>query len=195
MRTTYCVLLLTCLGACASTTVRPGSALNRPTLTGFRPATPAESEQGRDKGNAPDDTMLAVGAGFTAGPGAFMLASTLDFPMDTNVTAGPSVQYAVDDDVTLMALTGQLKYFLPRTELGSLSVMPYLTGGIGLVTIDKESQGGDSGLLINLGAGVRYLTGEKYRIGSEVRLNFMPDEVSDEATFMSFDLLHVTFAF
>jgi hypothetical protein len=195
MRTTYSVLLLTCLCACATTGRSPGPA--RPALTGFLPTTPAEVETDRafEKGNAPSDTMLAAGFGFTTSPSSFMLASTLDFPLDTNVTAGPSLQYGADDEVTLMSLTGQLKYFLPLTELFTLSVRPYVTGGIGVTTIDKENRGSDSGLLVNIGAGVRYATGEHYRIGSEARFNFMPDDVAGEPTFMSFDLLQITFEF
>ena len=191
MRTTYCVLL-TFLCACASNGGRSASAL-RPALTGFLPAT--SPEVAPEKGNAPTDTMLAAGFGLTTSPSAFMLASTLDFPLDTNVTAGPSLQYAADDDVSLLAITGQIKYFLPPTELWTLSVRPYITGGIGLSTIDKENRGSDSGMLVNVGAGVRYLTGEHYRLGSEVRLNIMPDDVADEPTFMSFELLQMTFEF
>ncbi|HZN38728.1 MAG TPA: hypothetical protein VFD82_07985 [Planctomycetota bacterium] len=166
-------------------------------MTGFLPAAPAEVEPDRafEKGNAPSDTMLAAGFGFTTSPSSFMLASTLDFPLDTNVTAGPSVQYGADDDISIVSITGQLKYFLPLTELWTLSIRPYVTGGIGVATIDKENRGSDSGMLVNIGAGVRYLTGENYRIGSEVRLNIMPDDVAGEPTYMSFDLLQITFEF
>ena len=66
---------------------------------------------------------------------------------------------------------------------------------IGLATIDKENHDSDSGLVVNIGAGMRYLTGEHYRIGSEARWNIMPDEVAGERSFLSFDLLHVTFEF
>ena len=195
MRTTYSVLLLTCLCACATNGARRGPA--RPAFTGFLPAPPAELEPDRvfEKGNAPSDTMLAAGFGFTTSPSSFMLASTLDFPLDTNVTAGPSLQYGADDEVTVMSITGQLKYFLPLTELWTLSIRPYVTGGIGIATIDKENRGSDSGMLVNIGAGMRYLTGENYRIGSEVRLNIMPDDVAGEPTYMSFDLLQITFEF
>ena len=195
MRTTYSVLLLTCLCACATHGARPGSA--RPAITGFLPAAPAEVDAGSasEKGNAPNDTMLAAGFGLTTSPSSFMLASTLDFPLDSNVTAGPSLQYGLDDSVSLVTITGQLKYFLPLTELWSLSIRPYVTGGIGVTTIDKENRGSDSGLLVNIGAGMRYLTGEHYRIGSEVRLNIMPDDVAGEPTFMSFELLQITFEF
>jgi|RhiMethySRZTD1v2_1073278.scaffolds.fasta_scaffold00094_66 hypothetical protein len=195
MRTTYSVLLSTCLCACATHGVRPGPV--RPSLTGFLPAAPAEADSvnAPEKGNAPNDTMLAAGFGLTTSPSSFMLASTLDFPLDSNVTAGPSVQYGLDDSVHIVTITGQLKYFLPLTELWSLSIRPYVTGGIGVTTIDKENRDSDSGLLVNIGAGVRYLTGENYRIGSEARLNIMPDDVAGEPTFMSFELLQITFEF
>jgi hypothetical protein len=161
------------------------------------PSAPAEvdSSSSAEKGNAPNDTMLAAGFGLTTSPSSFMLASTLDFPLDSNVTAGPSVQYGLDDKVNILTITGQLKYFLPLTELWSLSIRPYVTGGIGMTTIDKENRDSDSGLLVNIGAGVRYLTGEHYRIGSEARFNIMPDDVAGEPTFMTFELLQITFEF
>jgi len=49
--------------------------------------------------------------------------------------------------------------------------------------------------MINGGAGLRFLTGERYRIGSEARLNLMPDKVSGERTFLSFELLQVVISF
>jgi hypothetical protein len=64
-----------------------------------------------------------------------------------------------------------------------------------MANIDKEGQSGDSGLLINGGAGVRFLTGEHYRIGSEARVNFLPSKLDGERGYLSFELLQIVISF
>lgn len=181
-------LLFACLGACTSTTLPPGAALARPTLTGSLPA--ASNDE------APDDTSLPLGVGLTTGPSTILIGATLDFPVDKKITFGPSLHYGIDDNVDLMALTGQFKYFLPVVgDKDSFSVLPYITAGIGVASIDKEGRAGDSGLVIDAGAGVRYLTGDHYRIGSEARLNYLPDDLGGENLYVSLEILQIVISF
>ncbi len=146
--------------------------------------------------SAPKDTTLPVGIGFTTGPSSVLLSSTLDFPLDKRITVGPSLQYGFDDDLTLTALTAQIKYFLDEFgDRDSMSFLPYATAGFGFAMVDKEGRSSDTGVLIDIGAGVRYLTGEHYRIGSEARLNWLPDELGGEHSYLSFDLLQIVITF
>ena len=187
------LFLLVSLGACAA----PGShladtALARPTLSGALPTAAAEPAEG----HAPEGQMLPAGVGFTTGPVSTLVAATFDIPLDQDLTFGPSLQYGFDDETDIVALTGQLKYFLGAVGAdGNPSLLPYATGGIGFARIDKDNRSADSGLLLNVGAGVRYLTGEHYRLGSEVRLNYLPDDLGGENTFFSFEVLQVVLAF
>ena len=147
-------------------------------------------------GAAPTETSLPVGVGFTTGPSTFLVGGTLDFPLDEKLTFGPSVQWGIDEDVDIATVCGQLKYYLPMTEGDEQSfLLPYVTGGVGVASLDKKGSSRDSGLLLNAGAGVRYLTGENYRIGSEARLNILPDKLADERVFLSFELLQVVITF
>jgi hypothetical protein len=187
------LLLLLSLGACAS----PGghhadAARARPTLTGALPSASAEP----DDGLAPEGKVLPAGVGFTTGPTATLVGATLDFPLDKNLTFGPSLQYGFDDDVDILALTGQLKYFLGTDSAqGQPSLLPYVTGGIGFAKLDKDNRSADSGVLLNVGAGVRYLTGEQYRLGSEARLNYLPDDLGGENSYFSFEVLQLVLSF
>ena len=187
------LLLLACLCACHTSSVgKPGLA---PTYSGTLPAFSAASESAApDKGGAPDDTSLPIGVGFTTGPSALLLGASLDFPVDSMITFGPSLQFGTDDDLSLLAITGQLKYFLPMSE-DKGKLLPYLTAGFGFASLDKENKSGDSGALINVGAGLRLLTGDHYRMGSEARLNFLPDELGGEDAYLSFELLQVVVTF
>ena len=190
-------LFLACLcaglGACASTA--GAKSRLKPTYTGTLPAmSTAEDLSAPDKGPAPSDTTMPLGVGFTTGPSSLLVGATVDFPIDSMITFGPSVQYGSDDDLGLLTVTGQLKYFLPMTE-DPQKFLFYATAGIGVASVDKEGQSGDSGALINIGAGLRLLTGEDYRIGSEARLNILPDELNNEDLYFSFELVQVIVAF
>lgn len=192
MARTSSVLLLACLGACSST--YSGSPWTNATFTGTMPTMAVEPEEGR----APDETTLPISAGLTAGPSAFLVGATLDFALDKNLTFGPSLQYAFDDDVTLGSLTGQIKYFPEFGEEKSKKdrpFLPYITGGVGFATLDKEGRSGDSGAVLNIGAGARLLTGEHYRLGSEARWNLLTDELGGERSYVSWEVLQVVISF
>jgi hypothetical protein len=201
---TLAPLLLVCLGACATTSYRAEPAPTVRTEPTARPAPPSHSGMlamppaDRDKEpGAPDDLSLPTGAGLTFGPTTFLVGTTLDIPVDTKITFGPSLQYGIDEHVDLLMLTGQLKYFLPvvRKDESTFSMLPYVTGGLGFVRIDKEGTSSDSGLGINAGVGVRFLSGKHYRIGSEARLILLPDEISGEELLLSLELLQIVITF
>lgn len=198
MAKTLPIALLAGLGACTSTSARPDWVVSKPVLTGSLPA--AATSPGTDGGaaredeGAPNDTVLPVGIGMTFGPSAPMLAAALDFPIDKQITFGPSLQYAFEDDLTLMSVTGQLKYYFQSDERKA-KFLPYATFGAGLASIDKEGRSGDSGFLANFGAGVRFLTGDHYRVGSELRWNWLPDDVGDEDRYWSLELVQVVISF
>lgn len=197
-----CCLLLAACGTTEHPRSSRGSSRvqahwTRPGITGSLPAASSGEVSGADEQGAPQQTMLPVGIGLTTGPTSTLLGATLDLPLDEKLTVGPSVQYGFDSDVDILTAGAQLRYFLPieGTESGSFAVLPYLTGGAGITSIDKERRSGDSGLYLDAGVGVRYLTGASYRIGSEARLYVMPDEVAGEHTFFSFELLQVVISF
>jgi hypothetical protein len=191
-------VLLACLGACSSTAAHPERTVHEPSFSASLPAAAvapsADPALGRGDAGAPNDTTLPVGLGLTFGPSAPMLAAALDFPIDKQITFGPSLQYAFESDLSLASLTGQLKYYLVPDEKNAKFV-PYATFGAGIASIDKQGGGADQGFVADFGAGVRLLTGEHYRLGTELRFNWLPDEVAGEDTFFSWELLHVVITF
>lgn len=193
---TLSVLLLLATACASNSPNRSAPAGTGPSLTGFMPG-PVAADDDVDPNGAPTHTVLPIGVGLSTGPSSTLLTGSLDFPLDDKVTFGPSLQYGFDGDVTITTLTGQVKYFLPLAdrEPGKFSVLPYATAGVGIASIDKDGRTSDSGLLINAGAGLRYMTGSHYRLGSEVRVNFLPDTLGGEGSFMTFDLLQVIISF
>lgn len=192
MARTLSVILLLGLTSCYTTNVSPDSNWTKTTFTGPGIAQPAADNEG-----APDSATLPIGVGLTLGPKTMLVGATLDFPLDKQVTFGPSLQYGFDSDATVATLTGQLKYFLPviGEDKKSFSMLPYLTVGVGVAQIDKDNIQSETSMVLNGGLGVRYLTGEHYRIGSEARLNLMTEEINDERAFMSLELLQVIISF
>jgi hypothetical protein len=187
------MFLFACLGACTSTMNAPGAAWTGATFTGSMPSAVAATEKDR----APEETTLPVSAGITTGPSTFLIGATLDFVLDKNLTFGPSLLYGFDDNVNLATLTGQVKYFLAVGEdkKERPKFQPYITGGVGVASMDKEGHEDGTGATLNIGAGARLLTGEHYRLGSEVRWNILPGEVGDERSFLSWEILQVVISF
>ena len=196
MARTYPFALLACLAACATPAPRPDWVVSKPALTTSLPPpeAPAADYATPEDAGAPNKTTLPVGVGMTFGPSAPMIAVGLDFPFDKQITFGPSLQYAWESDLSLASITGQLKYYFP-TEEKDAKLLPYGTFGAGLVSIDKANRSGDSGLVINVGGGVRLLTGEKYSIGTELRWNWLPDEIGNEDSYFSWELVHMVITF
>jgi hypothetical protein len=194
-RPTPCVLLL-CLGACAAPASRSDWIVREPSLTSSLPVAPAPAVEvaTRDDDLAPKDTTLPIGIGMTFGPSAPMLGATLDFPLDKQITFGPSLQYAFEDDLSLLSVTGQLKYYF-QLEEGRPKLQPYGTFGAGLASIDKDGISGDEGLVVNVGGGLRLLTGDHYSLGSELRWNWLPDDLGREDSYFSWEIVHVVISF
>lgn len=195
VRFSPCVLLA-CLGACSSTAPRSEWVVSKPALTTSLPpaAAPAADSVAFEDDLAPKDTTLPVGIGLTFGPSAPMLAAALDFPLDKQITFGPSLQYAFENDLTLLSVTGQLKYYFKMDD-DRPKLQPYGVFGAGLASVDKDGISGDEGLLINVGAGLRLLTGDHYSLGSELRFNWLPDDLGNEESFFSWELVHVVISF
>ena len=191
-------LAFLCLGltACATSTPSTRSDWSRPTFSGTLPLAAEPEGSTFDQDGAPETTTLPVGVGITTGPGSLMLGAALDFPIDKMITVGPSIQAGFDNNVNIIFMTAQLKYYLPvNKDSKKESLLPYLTAGAGLASVDKDNRSGDEGAVVNIGAGLRILTGEHYRIGSEARLNWLADEIGGEDFIMSFELLQVVISF
>jgi hypothetical protein len=202
MATTLRLALLAGLGACTSTAVRHGSYDDTPGITGTLPMLVAATDTGSasaadvaaEDAGAPRHTTLPIGIGMTFSPTSVLLGAGLDFNLDKQISFGPSLQYGLDDDTSLLSATGQLKYYLPSGEKEP-KLLPYLTMGVGVANLDKDGRSADSGLLINIGAGARLLTGEQYRIGSELRWNYLPDDLAGEDSYFSLELVQVVISF
>lgn len=197
---TVALIFVPCLAGCATAPAGAHRAAeDTPVLTApFLAPEIAASPGGQDE-TASGATRMPIGVGFTAGPTTVMIGAALDFPMDDNLTIGPALQFGYDSDQQIFAPVAQVKYQLPGTmrdeESGVDRLRPYVTMGVGLAYIDKSGRSGDAGLLLNGGAGIRYRTGQDYRLGSELLLNWLPGEVADEKFYLSWELLQVVLDF
>lgn len=158
----------------------------------------AVDQLGEDEVGEEDLRRMPIGIGFTGGPSSVLLGATFDLPLDDKLTVGPSLQYGYHRDRQIVAPTVQAKYFLRGVGVGEedrTKLVPYGTAGLGFAYIDESGRSADAGLLVNFGAGLRYLTGQDYRIGSEARLNFLPGQVSGERFYFSWELIQLVFEF
>lgn len=203
MRRLLPLLAILPLAACA-TAPHPDDL--RPSLTTSLPmsaspdatSTSVESRLMRQDAPEAEGSTLPIGVGFTIDPGTVMIAAAYDVPVDANLSAGPAMQFGFDDDVTIFAPYLKLKYKLPgvmEDESGRPTFKPYVTVGVGAAIIDKSGRSSDSGLLVNGGAGVRFLTGESYRLGSEALINWMPGRTAGERAYFSWELLQLSLQF
>lgn len=174
------------LGACATGSPR---GLDREAAPTGLAAAPEADEP---------STALPIGIGLMRDPDTLMISAALDFPLDSKLSVGPAVQFGHDDDVQILSPYLKLKYKLPgvfETDEERPALLPYLTAGVGAAYIDKRGSSGDTGLLLNGGAGFRFLTGEKYRLGTEALLHWMPDRVAGERAYFSWELVQIVFDF
>jgi hypothetical protein len=178
------------LASCATGTA------HRPSLTPSQPAVlPSATVEDGEEGSS---SQLALGVGFTADPQATVIGATYEVPIDANLTVGPAIQFGFDEDVTIFAPYLKVKYELPgamRNDDDVPTLLPFLVGGVGAVYIDKDGRSGDTGFLLNGGAGLRFLTGDKYRLGTEALVNWMPNRVAGERAYFSWEVLQIVFDF
>jgi len=141
-----------------------------------------------------------VGAGFTAGPGAFLIPAEVDFHIRDDVAIGPRLQLAVDDDVTIFAPTFHAKKLFELTQDGAPSRWrPYAQGGIGLAWLEKDRPRGrdddDVGLVLQLGGGVEYTLDSDITLSTGIDVNLLPSDLVGEDIYVSFNLVQIGFRF
>jgi hypothetical protein len=196
MKRTLAVVILAGLTACTSSSAWPEWQRNMPVYSGARPApAPADDAAALAEVGAPKETTLPVGIGMTFGPNSTLVGAALDFNVDKKITFGPAVQYGFDEARTLLAVTGQVKYFIPLGDDNKPMFLGYLTGGVGFANIDKDGRSSDDGLLLDVGFGLRMRTGDNYLLGSELRWNFLPDSLAGESSYFSFEFLQIVISF
>lgn len=145
--------------------------------------------------NAPEQTTLPIGVGLTADPGSFLISGALDFHLDRNLSAGPAVHIGTGDKTGLFSVFGQLKYWLLDDEGGRRMFSPFVQGGVGATYLDRDGRGSDWSSLVNVGGGVRVLTGDHYRVGSTALLNFLPSDPTGTSFYFSWEVIQVVFDF
>ena len=149
------------------------------------------------RGPAADGVTTApLGVGLMFSPNNVLFGGAIDIPLDERLTVGPAVQVGVGDDF-MIAPFGQAKYFLPiEDDNGDQSpLLPFVSAGAGFAYIDRDGRKDDSGLMLNVGGGIRYRTGRAYRIGSQVLANFAPDEIAGDRVWLTWEILQVVVDF
>ena len=133
--------------------------------------------------------------GLTADPSSFLLG--LGFPIDLNpwLAFTPHIQLGFDDEETIVAPTLNLEYhFDLRNSSNGLArrLHPYIQGGLGFAYIHKDRRGDDDdevGFLLAPGLGLEFDLTENLALGSNVRFNVLPSEVSGENFFLSWEFV------
>lgn len=173
-------------------------AVDAPTFTATMPAINGSETSLRQEPAEEFEKTLPLGAGFTASPKALLFAVAFDVPVDQNLTVGPAAHLGFGDNRELYTLYLKGKYWLPGAmegDDGRPKLKPYVTAGAGGVYYDEDGRKSDTAVFFNGGAGLRFLTGDKHRIGSEVLLNWAPNKVGDERTWFSWEVIQLVLDF
>lgn len=139
-----------------------------------------------------EEVKVHVGIGASSSPTTLLLGGSADFPLDEYLTFGPALQIGRDDNTSFFAPFGQIRYWFGKAA-DEKFLLPYAQAGVGFVYMDRAGRSGDTAFLLNLGGGVRLLTGEDYRIGSNVLFHFVPGDVGGEDTFLTWEIVQVSF--
>ena len=186
--------LLLGLAACAAPANQRAQVVGLPTepLHLARLAAGPGAARPQEAAPSAEPTVLCVGLGVTSSPNTTLYSGSFDIPVDTNLTLGPALQLGEDGDESLFAAQLQGKYFL---QDGSGPVRPYLSCAFGLGEVDPVGRGEDWGLLVGLGAGLRFRTGERFLIGSQVDLQWAPDRLAGERSYVSWQIVQFLLPF
>ena len=156
-----------------------------------RPA-PARRGQAGDSG-----ISLALGLGFTDDPDTALFGFDLLFDVSDHLSVGPLLQIGVEDDFTLISLTGNLRLGSSVAELAGRDAAwarrlgIYAQAGLGFSHIEPDGNGtrDDTEFMFNFGFGVEYAVGPKLSLGSSVLYNITPDAVFGEELVFSWQVL------
>jgi len=186
-------LIVLVLASCAapppgptSTRLQPASTSERSTLLAHRDHEPARLVDNDDH------ATVYVGVGSAYSPQTPLLFGSMDFQIDENLTIGPALHLGADDNSSIFATFGQLRYWFGK-ESDQHQFLPYLQAGLGLVYMDRDGHGSGTDLVINCGGGVRLLTGDGYRIGTNLLYNSVPGEVADDDSYFTWEIIHFSF--
>lgn len=145
------------------------------------------------------DWTAGGGVGFTADPVAFLMVFEGGYELVEELSVGPHIQLALDDDGLLLAPTLHVEksFTLPEDLVGPRfdQLRPNVQGGLGLVYIDPDTVDGEVGFLLNFGFGADYWVTQNVGVSSNMLFNIIPDDVFTENFFWSWEVLGVRFRF
>ncbi|MEW6324392.1 MAG: outer membrane beta-barrel protein [Nitrospirota bacterium] len=115
---------------------------------------------------------LAFGAGFGFLAGTeegTTLGFTLsgDYYLTQEVSIGPLAQVGIDDDFTLIGLSGQIKYMFEVPDNPALH--PHVQAGLGFVTTDNRHD--ETDFLVPIGGGIDVELARNLWLGTTLLLN------------------------
>lgn len=133
------------------------------------------------------------GLGFTADPGGFLLGLEGDYRFHEDWSFAPRLRLAFDDDLTIVATTGNLRYWFDLSDLGGelATFSPFLQTGIGVSYIEKDDRPGDdddTGFLVSVGGGVEARLTNELSLTSTMEFNIHPHDVLNENFFFSWEV-------
>lgn len=138
------------------------------------------------------------GIGLTADPGGFLFGVESDYRFHRNWSVAARLKVAFDDDLTIVAPAGNLRYWFDFSRDGNQPVSPFIQSGIGFSYVDKKGRAGgdsDTGFLTNLGAGIEARISDDISLTSTASFNLLPDSVLDENVYFSWEVAALRYRF
>jgi hypothetical protein len=142
---------------------------------------------------------LRAGVGFTAGPETFLMNFELPYAFDRWVSAGPMVQVGLDNNETIVAPTLNVTLTIPDLPGSALDKFhPFVLVGMGFAVLSDDNRRNDNtsaGFLVPFGFGIEYAATSHFAVGSQMMVNFLPEETLDQNFWYSWQILGARFSF
>lgn len=196
-------------GALGCSTAAPPASLDGPAMVpaSDRPSRPmdlasclVQGEAGSDAGEAPrryekGDTELIGDIGLTGGPSMFLLGGEMSYHLDEASAVGALLQLGVSGDDTFLGLSMHYKHHFYLEGAGARSrLRPFAQGGLGFAYLDKDRRD-DWSVLVHAGGGLQYHVNSTTHLGSNILLDFLPNEPAGDSFVFTWQVLQVGFRF
>lgn len=142
---------------------------------------------------------LRGGIGFTEGPDSLLLGFELPYAFDQWVSAGPMLQVGIDNENTIVAPSANVTITIADLPGKALDrIRPSVSVGLGFAVIgddDRQNANTGVGFLIPVGLGVEYPVSDRLSLGSQMTLNFLPEDTLNQQFWFSWQVGTIRIAF
>lgn len=153
-------------------------------------------QETEEPGEKPSSKSFSAGVGLTDDPDTLLTVIGMGFDLRPDLALAPMLQLGLDDHETLIAPTIGFEATLPLEGIDPLILRAM--AGVGVIYLEEERRSGDDddlAFLLNFGLGADVVLSEGLSVGTRLLINVIPQEVLDEHTIVSWEVVGLRFRF